>query len=50
MVKKYVFGNPMETEAVVEPIEQAKGEIEIGQVDEKTGFSFTYQMDDTDVR
>ena len=49
MVKKYVFGNPMETEAVVEPIEQAKGEIEIGQVDEKTGFSFTYQMDDTDV-
>lgn len=49
MVKKYVFGEPFETEAVTIPVEQTQGIMEFGKTEIQDGFSFTYRMDDTDV-
>lgn len=51
MVKKYSYGEPFETEAVVETIPEEKGKLKIGKVTAtvEQGFCFTYQMDDTDV-
>lgn len=49
MVKKYVFGEPFETEAVTIPMECTPGVMELGKTEAENGFSFTYHMDDTDV-
>lgn len=49
MVKKYVFGEPFETEAVTIPVEAAAGTPEYGSIDTTDGFQFTYTMDDADV-
>ena len=46
MVRKYVYGTPFETDAVVSEFkaEQGKENFEAGQVSLKDGFSFSYQM------
>lgn len=51
MVRKYVYGEPFETEAVVQVMgtEQGGEIIEIGQVSLKDGFSFSYQMGENDI-
>lgn len=51
MVRKYVYGEPFETEAVVEEIEARQGSeaLEIGQISLKDGFSFSYQMAEDDI-
>lgn len=49
MVKKYVFGEPFETEAVTIPMECTPGVMELGKTEAENGFSFTCHMDDTDV-
>lgn len=49
MVKKYVFGKPFETEAVVENIEISDSTPVYGTVDAGKHFVFTLQMDDEDV-
>ena len=49
MVKKYVFGEPFETEAVTIPVEKEAGVPEVGTIKIENGFAFTYTMDDTDV-
>ena len=49
MVKKYVFGEPFETEAVTIPVEKEAGIPEVGTIEIENGFVFTYTMDDTDV-
>lgn len=49
MVKKYVFGEPFETEAVTIPMECTTGVMELGKTEAENGFSFTCHMDDTDV-
>jgi alpha-glucosidase len=50
MVKKYIFGTPFETEAVLENIPLEKNNnIGIGNVSLKDGFNFTLTMDKDDV-
>ena len=49
MIKKYVLGEPVETDAVTIPVEGAQGMMDFGKTEIGDGFSFTYTMDDTDV-
>ena len=49
MIKKYVLGEPVETDAVTIPVEVAQGMMDFGKTEIGDGFSFTYIMDDTDV-
>lgn len=49
MVRKYVYGEPFETEAVVVDVEVEKGEPEVGEVSLKKGFCFSYGLMEEDV-
>lgn len=51
MIRKYVYGDPFETEAVVKEMETERGNEapEVGQVSLEGGFSFSYQMADDDI-
>ncbi len=51
MVRKYVYGEPFETEAVVQLMEAEQGqeELGIGQVSLKDGFLFSYEMAENDI-
>lgn len=49
MIKKYVFGNPFETEAVVEKISPAESEPAYGTISLKNGFQFSYTMEPEDI-
>lgn len=49
MIKKYVLGEPFETEAVMVSVEQTPGMMEFGKTEIQNGFWFTYTMDDKDV-
>ena len=49
MIRKYVFGNPFETEAVVEEIQEEKGHPTYGEISTKEGFSFCYRMQEDDI-
>ncbi len=44
MIKKYVYGTPFETEAVVMNIEKTEGVMEYGKVCCEKKFSFEYDM------
>ena len=46
MVRKYVYGEPFETEAVVEKITEEQGteDTGFGRISLKNGFTFSYQM------
>ena len=48
MIRKYRFGTPFETEAVVSEIPATAGVPAYGSVSVANGFSFSYCMDDTD--
>ncbi len=51
MVRKYVYGEPFETEAVVMEMAAEKGQetLNVGQVSLKDGFSFSYEMAGNDI-
>lgn len=49
MIRKYIYGTPFETEAVVTDIAQTDGTPAYGTVDTQDGFSFTFIMDDDDI-
>ena len=49
MIKKYVYGNPFETEAVVMNIEKTEGVMEYGKVCCEKKFSFEYEMSQKDM-
>ncbi len=49
MIKKYVFGEPFETEAVTISVEQEQRTIELGVISLQDGFSFSCQMAQDDV-
>lgn len=49
MIKKYVFGTPFETEAVLTEIPAAKGMPDLGTVCLEHGFSFCYPMEEPDI-
>lgn len=45
MIQKYVYGNPIETEAVIMQMENASEEICFGKISFEQGFCFEYKMD-----
>ena len=51
MIRKYVYGEPFETEAVVEEIQAEQGQdgIGIGKISMEDGFAFSYQMGEEDI-
>lgn len=49
MVKKYVYGKPVETEAVVVSIQETAGTPEFGQVSLAEGFCFRYALAEGDM-
>lgn len=49
MIKKYVFGNPFDTEAIVTKIEKTEEMPIFGKISTEEGFSFTYEMDEDDI-
>ena len=51
MIKKYVFGNPFETDAVTAQIEASEqtDDVGCGAISCENGFCFSYQMDCDDV-
>lgn len=49
MIKKYVWGNPFETEAVEKEIQEEKGNPLYGEISIEEGFSFRYRMQDDDI-
>ena len=49
MIRKYIYGTPFETEAVVTDIAQTDGTPAYGVIDTQDGFYFTYIMDEDDI-
>ncbi len=49
MVKKYVYGNPFNTEAVVVSVPQAEESLPVGTVQTDDGYTWTYTMDADDI-
>ena len=48
-MKRYEYGNPFDTEAIVEKVDATKGNPKYGTISQKEGFAFTYIMDDDDI-
>ncbi len=49
MIRKYVYGTPLETEAVVAKMKETEGQPDYGTISLKDGFEFFYQMSDEDM-
>lgn len=61
MIKKYTFGTPFQTEAIVVPVEREEGlpaygtinignkDVSVETTDSVNGFTFTYPMDEEDI-
>ena len=49
MIRKYIYGAPFDTEAVVTDIAPADGTPAYGIIDTQDGFSFTYIMNGDDI-
>ena len=49
MIRKYVYGTPLETQAVVKNIETSLEPQKFGTIDLSNGFSFEYVMEDNEV-
>lgn len=49
MIQKFIFGEPFDTEAIVQPMESASGALAVGAVNVTDGFCFSYVMDPDDI-
>ena len=49
MIRKYVYGEPFDTEAVTEKAEAGEGMPAHGEICTEDGFSFTLEMDEEDI-
>ena len=49
MIKKFVYGTPFETEAVVKEIPDSEGNPDYGTFSTENGFSFTTKLADDDM-
>ncbi len=49
MIRKYVYGKPFSTEAVVADVSAGEGSPAYGRVETEKGFCFTYTMEETDI-
>ena len=49
MIRKYIYGTPFDTEAVVSCLPGESGAPAYGEISTQEGFSFTYTMDEDDI-
>ena len=49
MIKKYTYGIPFPTEAIITAFDSEEGTPEFGRINCEKGFSFQYDMDDEDI-
>ena len=49
MIQKYIYGDPIETDAVIKEIPVSKGNPSYGTISTQEGFSFTYIMQPEDI-
>ena len=49
MIRKYRYGTPFDTEALIKNVDSANGEFPYGKVSLDNGFDFTYIMDEDDI-
>lgn len=49
MIQKYIYGNPFETEAVIQRMPVQNTVPAYGSISVDNGFSFTYRMDEEDI-
>lgn len=49
MIRKYVYGKPFPTEAVITEVNPADGAPAYGSIETEQGFCFTYQMEEDDI-
>ena len=49
MVKKYVYGRPVETEAAVVSLQETAGTPELGETSLTEGFCFRYTLAEEDM-
>ena len=49
MIRKYIFGKPFETEAIVKKVEPEQGMPTYGQISLEEGFSYTYPLAEDDI-
>ena len=49
MIRKYRYGAPFNTEALIEEIETADGAFPYGKISLESGFDFTYVMEEDDI-
>ena len=49
MIRKYIYGTPFDTEAVVSCLPGESGAPAYGEISTQAGFSFTYTMDEDDI-
>lgn len=49
MIKKYIYGDPIETDAVIKEIPASKDDPAYGTISTQDGFSFTYIMQPDDI-
>lgn len=49
MIQKFTYGNPFDTEAVVDTFSAETGALPFGNISSENGFSFTYEMDAADI-
>ena len=49
MIRKYIYGNPYETEAVIRSFSPEDNAPAHGDISAADGFTFTYTMDEKDI-
>ncbi len=49
MTKKYVYGKPIRTDAVLTAMTEEKENVPYGKISTENGFEFVYQMDEDDI-
>lgn len=49
MIQKYIYGDPIETDAVIKEIPTSEGHPSYGTISTQDGFSFTYIMQPEDI-
>ena len=50
MIRKYRYGTPFDTEALIKNVDSANGEFPYGKISLDNGFDFTYIMDGLEKR
>ena len=49
MIRKYIYGNPFPTDAIIRTFPAEEGTPVYGNISTDEGFTFTYTMDEDDI-